>query len=478
VKVLLINPSTTFNSSEKSYKSAGWPPLGILYIATVLKNAGVDVSVLDQEAQGYDYYRALDWIKSQKPDVVGFSTFQSSAKMTMALSKGIKRFNPDIKVVLGGYYATFNDTRILIKYPYIDTIIRGEGEITMKDYVSTLKSNNVFRDIPGLTYVENGNIKQNPNRKLIKDIDCLPFPDRELLEVEYQSRYEGLNLAVKKFTTISSSRGCPHNCNFCSCHNFFGNIWRPRSEDNTVEEMKHLHNEGYEQFFFVDDSFTIDVRRVEKLCKRIREEGLDIDWACEGRVDCGSYDIFRGMSKAGCKIMFFGVESANQDSLDYFNKNITPSQSAKTIKKARRAGIDIIIGSFILGSPGESKEDIMNTIKFAKKIDIDFPQFYILHTYPGMKIWKDLVDNGIVDPNLNWESVIRIPDLGMCGMTSSEIIEEINTALSDFFSRPGFLSKQIMRSVKSGFRRGIIRKNFNELNPYTLPKLFKYKNIW
>ncbi len=118
----------------------------------------------------------------------------------------------------------------------------------------------------------------------------------------------------------------------------------------------------------------------------------------------------------------------------------------------------------------------MNTIEFAKSIDIDFPQFYILHTYPGMKVWKDLVDNGIVDPDLNWESVIRIPDLGRCGMTSSEIIEEINKALSDFFYRPGFLSNQIMRSLKSGFRRGIIRKNFSELNPYTLQKLFTYNN--
>jgi len=233
--------------------------------------------------------------------------------------------------------------------------------------------------------------------------------------------------------------------------------------ENTLEELVQIAKEGYEQFIFVDDSFTLNQRRVIELCKRMREERLDFEWACEGRVDSCSHEMFREMTRAGCKIVFFGIESANQRILDYYDKRITPQMSVKAMKTARKAGIDLIHGSFIIGAPDETREEIRNTLEFAKRLPIDVPQFNILRVWPGTGIWGELKEKGYIDEDLHWETPIAASKVCPKAMPFDEIREMGQKALSELIRRPSFLFDQIARSIKSGFRRGIIMENLGRL---------------
>ncbi|MCK4440008.1 radical SAM protein, partial [Candidatus Bathyarchaeota archaeon] len=280
----------------------------------------------------------------------------------------------------------------------------------------------------------------------------------------YHSVIAGTNVAPKKFTSIVSSRGCVYKCRFCSCRQFARSKWRPRSVQNTMEELHFLASEGHKQFIFVDDSFTINQKRVINLCRRMRKEKIDMEWICEGRVDNCSNELLREIERAGCKVLYFGIESANQRILDYFNKQTTPEQSRTAVKTARKVGIDVIIGSFIVGAPTETREEIQNTIEFSKQIPIDFPQFNILGVYPGTDIWNEFERKGLLNGEEYWETGISISKICPSAVSHQEIRQMIHDAFYDFIRRPSFLLKQIARTLKSQYRMNIVINNLSRLS--------------
>jgi radical SAM superfamily enzyme YgiQ (UPF0313 family) len=373
------------------------------------------------------------------------------------------KIKPTIINVLGGYYATFNADRVLKKYSSVNIIVRGEGEKTVVDLVDTLKKGDNLKKVLGITFREGDTIVSTPDRPLIKDIDTIPFPDRSLLDVEYHSTIAGAKIAVKKFTSLLFSRGCIHGCKFCSTQKFCNHMWRQRSIEKTVEELHYLTSQGYKQFIFVDDSFTLNQKRVIQLCKTMRKEQLDIEWFCEGRVDSCSYEMFKEASNAGCKVIYFGVESANQRILDYYNKKITPTQSENAVKTARKAGIDIIVGSFILGAPDETREEIWNTLNFAKKLQIDFPRFNILGADPGTDIWDELKMKGILNEDEYWETGISVSKICPNAVPFKEIEQMIHQALREYLKRSSFILTQVGRLLKSPYRMRILKNNLGRI---------------
>lgn len=452
------------HNREKTLIPASWPPLGILYLATILSIKGIDVSVLDQPATGFTVKETINWVRKEDPDLLGFSTFSNAGRSAALISKEVKEVNPNIIIVFGGYYATYNADRILKKYPSVDIIVKGEGENTVVELVDTLKKGGDLKDVQGIAFRDGYDVFSSPDRPLIKDLDSIPFPDRSLLDVDYRSVIAGANIAVKKFTSVISSRGCTFRCRFCSAQKSACNIWRPRSVENTVDELCYLSSEGFKQFIFVDDSFTLNQKRVIKLCKRIRDERLDIEWFCEGRVDSGSYEMFKNLSKAGCKVMFLGLESANQRILDYYNKCITPQQSKKAVNKARKAGIDAIIGAFILGAPNETREEIQKTLEFAKRLPIDFPRFNILTAYPGTDIWDELKMNGVLNEDDFWETGISVPKICESAVPFQDIQLMIHDAFFEFLKRPSFILRQMARLLRSRYRMELLKNNYNRID--------------
>ncbi len=462
MKFSFVNPSPAPDTPDMVVTA--WPPLGILYCVGVLMKEGIEVSILDQAVQRFSKRQTLNWVKKEDPDILGFSILNSSAGEALKIAEQAKLENPNLTIVFGNYHATFNADRILNRYPFVDVIVRGEGEYTCLELAKCLEKDGDLREVEGITFRKNGKVVSSPDRPLIKDVDALPFPDRNLMQAEYSSTIYGVKVATKKFSTIVSSRGCPFRCIFCGCRKFARGIWRPRSVDNIVAELEFLQSQGYEQFLFVDDNFTLNQKRVAKFCQKLIKEGLDIEWFCDSRVDNCHYDVFRQMVKAGCKILYFGVESANQRILDYYRKGITPDDSRSAIQKARKAGIDVIVGSFILGAPDETKKEIENTLQFAHELDIDVPQLNILGAFTGTDLWSDLVAKGFINEDRLWERGTYVPKISPYAVPFEEIRHMIYDYFRAFYLRPRLLMTEVLRTMKSPYRVGGFINNMVRLN--------------
>ena len=462
MKFSFINPSQSLGGLDMC--TTAWPPLGMLYCAVVLMKEGIEVSLLDQAVKGFSFKRTLDWVKKEDPDILGFSVLHSAAKEAPKIAEWVKAENPNVTVVMGNYHATFNAERILKKYPYVDVIIRGEGEYASLELAKRLEKGGDLREVKGITFRDNGKIVSTPDRPLIKNIDDLPFPDRDLMNAQYTSTIFGVKVATKKFTTLLSSRGCPFQCSFCGCRKFARGVWRARSVENIVEELEFLRSEGYEEFLFVDDNFTLNRKRVMELCQKIRKEGMDIQWICDSRVDHCGYDMFREMVKAGCNTVYFGIESANQRILDYYKKSITSDQSIDAVRKARKAGIDIIVGSFIVGAPDETRSEIQNTLQFAQKLDIDVPSLNILGAFSGTDIWNDFVARGLINEDQCWETSIYVPKVSPYTVPFEEIRSMIYDYFQAFYLNPKRLLIEILRTFKSSYRIAAALANIPRIN--------------
>lgn len=450
MKFSFIHPSPP---SESMYMvPTAWPPLGILYCAGVLKEGGIEVSLLDQPAKGFSLDQTVKWVKKEDPDIVGFSVLLSTAKEAPKIAERVKAENPNITVVFGSHHSTFNADRILEKYPFVDIVVRGEGEYTSLEIARCIEKRGELDKVEGLTFRKNGRIVSTSDRALNKDVDALPFPDRDLAGIQYESAVFGVKINSRKFTTLLSSRGCPFNCSFCGIRKFTRRAWRPRSVENVMAELEYLQSEGYEQFLFADDNFTLDAKRVSRLCRSIKKAGMDIDWLCDSRVDHVSYDMFREMANAGCRCLFFGIESANQRILDYYRKGITPEQSEKAVRKARKAGVDVIVGSFIVGAPDETRREVINTLQFANKLDLDVPDVNILGAHVGTDIWDDLVAKGLLNEDEQWEDEICIPRDVPTPVPYEEVRNLVFEYFRAFYLNPRQLLTELLRTSKSGFR--------------------------
>jgi len=462
MKFSFINPSPAPDTPDMVVTA--WPPLGILYCAGVLIGEGIEVSILDQAVKVFSTKQTVNWVKKENPDILGFSVLNSSMEEAVRIARQVKMENPNLTTVFGNYHATFNAERILNKYPFVDMIVRGEGEYTCLELGKCLEKGGALRKVAGITFRKNGIAVSSPDRPLIKDVDTLPFPDRDLIDAQYSSTIYGVKVATKKFSTIVSSRGCPFRCTFCGCRKFAQGIWRPRSVENIMAELESLLSEGYEQFLFVDDNFTLNQKRVAEFCQRVKKEGIDIEWFCDSRVDNCRYDVFRQMVKTGCKILYFGMESANQRILNYYKKGITPNDSRSAVEKARKAGIDVIVGSFILGAPDETRREIQNTLKFVHELDIDVPQLNILGAFTGTDLWSDLVTKGFIDEDQLWETGAYVPKVSPQSVPFEEIRDMIYDYFRAFYLRPKLLLTEILRTMKSSYRFAGLLNNAARLN--------------
>ena len=483
MKVSLIFPTPpetgtfcgTVKEAEKYNKDKiefyGFPPMGILYLGTYLSENNFDVSILDQFARGFSIKETLKWIKHEDPDILGFSTITTAGtgRSSAEIAKRVKEeINPNVKVLFGNYHATFNDTRILNKYSFIDACIRGEGEKTLLEIAEKTEKGRGFEEIRGVTYRDNGRIVRNDDRPLLENIDNLPIPNRKLLgNVKYKNKVEGLDLSVGKFTSAASSRGCAFQCSFCSSSMFWGK-WRPRSPENIVEELSILEEQGYNNLLWVDDNFTISKKRLLNLSDLIKKEKLDFNWMAEGRVTQSSKELLHAMKQMGCKVLSFGIESGSQRLLDWYNKKVTLNQIYDAVKNSKKVGIDMVLANFIVGAPIETREEIIETLNFSLKLDIDFPQFHILGIIPGNWIWDMMVKEKKINPDDCWEvgtAVLPIP--------LSEIIERVRQAHIKFMKRPSFISRQILKTLKSRYRQKAIWQNFKNLERWDIWNTWK-----
>ena len=460
------NPDLPIEDIKKMVGAA--PPLGMLYIATYLRENGIDISIIDEAAQGFSIKDTIAWVKKEDPDLLGFSTCSSSGRKAAIIADMVKKENPNITIIFGNFYATFNPERILNKYPFVDFIVIGEGEYTSLELTKCLEKNGDLKKVLGINYRgQTGKILSTPDRPLIKDVDSLPFPDRKLLDVEYHNTTAGVVVAPKKFSSFLTSRGCVFNCRFCGCRRLARNLWRSRSVENILEELHLLSSQGYQQFLFVDDNFTLNSKRVINLCNRLRKEKVDIEFFAEGRVDNCPQNMLKEMSRARCRMIYFGIENATQKVLDYYNKQTNSKQAVDAVKKTRRAGIDVIVASFIVGAPYETMHEIQNTLNFAQKLQVDIPQFNILAAFPGTDIWEELKTQGLVDEEKQWETGVMVSEVSPNAVPTKDIEKLIHDGYQRFFIRPNYILKQLFKIGKSSYRLNVLLNNLKRIDTVT-----------
>lgn len=376
--VLLIYPYFLPRRDRSVFR---FPPLGIGYVAAALKHEGRDVRVLDCTFMTRE--NALAQALAVKADAVGIYCMVTMRDDCIRFARELR---PLCKLlVAGGPLPTCDPASFL---DHFDVVVRGEGEQTMVELLRAVENGTPLDGIAGIAYkngtgsLANGEcgIAYTRPRPFAPDLDRLPFPARDMFPNNEYIRYSKKKYGAS-MTTVMSTRGCPYKCEFCS-NVVFGGSYRERSPENVVDEIKNVLDMGYDRISFADDVFTMKRERVLGVCDEIRRRGLRFGWECLGRVDAMDYDTAFAMKKAGCTRVYFGIESGSERMLTLMNKNITAAQARRAVEAAHDAGLQV--GAFfILFYPGDTDDTVIETLRFATSLPLDYLGLTVPYPLPG-----------------------------------------------------------------------------------------------
>jgi len=434
------------------YGEVRLPPLGIAYIAGVLRREGHEIEILDENA--HDRPEGLLESALKKDfEVVGFSATSASFPRAARLSRLVKEMSPDSKVILGGIHATIFPREILEANGSIDYIVAGEGEETCMELVRRIQDCAAPSDVSGVAYRKDGGALENPRRPLIENLDDLPFPAYDLLPLR---RYESVQIEKTPFTSMITSRGCPFGCTFCGAFRMFGRRFRFHSPERTFSEVRHLvENHKIREIMFKDSEFLIDKGRVEKFCDLLLEGSLDLAWSCNARADNVTESLLSRMRRAGCHLIKFGVESGDDSVLRRMKKGMTTNQVREAVKTAKRAGIRTE-ASFMIGNAGDSRKTIEKTIEFALELDTDFVNFGLAVPLPDTELYETARKSGWLMPGFDPHGI----KFGKCYMnatdlSSEELVRFVGEGYRRFYLRPGYVMKRTLTANRIVWRENL-----------------------
>lgn len=400
-------------------------PLGLSYLAAVLERHGFEVVVYNSDynyrelslpfpfrrarsmLNAYEQYlHILEdlnhplWqeigavITHQAPDLVGITVMTGQYGSAVNIARLVKRLDPSIPVVVGGVHPTILPGDML-RHQEIDIEVRGEGEYTLLELASKLKSGKPLDNVLGITYRHNNEILSTPNRPLIENLDELPFPARHLL-------YEKETFPSSAFGRIFAARGCPYQCTYCASHKVWTRRVRYRSPRNVVAEIRRTKEAfGTQYFYFDDDTFTINKQYVLKICDLLKEGKLGITWGCETRAGLIDNELARRMRAAGCEFCNVGVESGDEATLRRIKKGVTIPKIKDTRRIMKEAGISFN-AFFMIGFPWEAKDEVEKTVSLMRELQPDLAYLSIVTPYPGTELYEECLSKGLLTQNIDW----------------------------------------------------------------------------
>ncbi|HEY3490937.1 MAG TPA: radical SAM protein [Candidatus Deferrimicrobiaceae bacterium] len=381
MKVLLVFPRFRYPSGD--------PPLGVAILAaSASKVPGTRVNILDGTFLGRRRLEAR--LLEERQDLYGFSVMTSTFRDACELARSIKRRHPDARVVFGGPHPTVLPESTLAESS-VDAIVTGEGEGPFREIVAR---GGAFEGIPGVAFKRDGRVVDNGPAPVAADLDALPFPAYDLLDM---ARYTALWFQMDavspdlRGTNVLATRGCPFRCSFCqpTLSRLFGTRLRRRSPDNIVRELRMLKERfGIGGFMFADDTLNVDSAWLKSLCGALLEARLGLSWSCNMRADLFRSEDLQRMKEAGLRKVFIGMESAQQRILDdVYHKDVTVGQVEEAVRIAHSMELKIQ-GYFMLGAPSETIEEIRRTVRFACALPIDDATFSIATPLPATHLYE------------------------------------------------------------------------------------------
>lgn len=473
MKLLLIKPPITYFNTSAAYSP--YEPLGLMYIASYLRKycEGTEVKILDasagtdqQQWEGSFYKYGLtdkmlsDQIKAFMPDIVGISSmFTINAKGAHDTAQAVKQINKRIPVIIGGAHASaFPDW--VLRDNNIDAVVKGEGEETLAEIINHIKNKTSFYETYGLIYKKDGKIIENPPRPFIKNLDSIPHPARDLVDMDiyFHERFNYTHSMSPPRATVVSSRGCPYKCIFCSIHSLWRHSYRMRTPEDVVDEIEYLvRTYGAREIAFLDDNLSVSKKRMLDICDEIISRKLNIKWCTPNGIAIWTLDkeVISRMKESGCYKLTFGIETGSLSTQKFIRKShIDLEKSKALIKYCDKVGI-WTHSTFIIGFPYETEKDILDTIHYALDCGLDMSTFFIATPYPGTEMYDIYRQEGLLPELVDTKSLEWLGSLGhsMCDTTN-------------------FTRQQIEEYISTAQRKVYINKAVSFLNPLRLlPKI-------
>jgi magnesium-protoporphyrin IX monomethyl ester (oxidative) cyclase len=459
MKILLINPPQTFIVGSEP--PAGSLPLGLMYLAAVLDRAKYRVEILDafmadcepqkngdQTTIGMPFKRIEEEIRRRQPDIVGISgPFTSQMDNTIKVSELAKADNPKILTVVGGPHVSTVPDEFLGEAKTVDIAVIGEGEYALLEIAEYFEGKKQLNEILGIAYRLNGKVVVNPKRPFITNLDELPYPAYHLVDMEYylSNKKIGYRSFQNRAISMVTSRGCPFNCCFCAVHLHMGQNFRAHSAEYVLKHIQHVVDTyKVKNIFFEDDNLTFNVKRFEAICDGLIERKIKIGWETPNgvRADLLNMELLKKMKKSGANSIFVGVESGDQEILDKIVcKSLNLNRVVEFAKNAKQIGLKTD-AFYIIGFPGEKKENMQRTIDFALKLKRDYDVGMHLFTATpsfGTRLYEQCVKGGYLEADLSWNSFgssARSPRghslISTKDFTSQEVKEIAEQALQEY----------------------------------------------
>jgi radical SAM superfamily enzyme YgiQ (UPF0313 family) len=440
-RILLVKPSGRKGLSF-SFDSI---PLGLEYIAAYLKDVADEVRIVDMELENRKFQSIIN---IYNPDLIGITLSATEHNQGLRLTKIAKKNN--LPTIVGGYHPT-SVPEVMLSHSEIDGVIRGEGEVTMKELVET----GSFENVAGLSYKKNGAIIHNRNRTQIENLDELPFPARNLRLYPYKSQDR-----VTDCDVILMSRGCNGLCSFCCEPGMSRGCLRLRSPENVMQEileMAEYHKRKPVNVMFADPNFMGNPKQVERLCDLLMEHNLNMEFCALVRADAmAKYpQIVKKMCQVGIRRFEMGIESPNAKDLKSTKKGVTAMVHGQAVRNIRenggRAG-----GTFVIGLPDQTEEEIRMFPTYAKEIGLTGAAFGIATPFPGTVFYKEMTEQGLIFET-NWDNFDEMHSVYTTKHLSKEKIEEMATyCMAKFWNLDTFFDHEMVSQTRTNKKRGIL----------------------